>query len=145
MKIVIIAARLLFSLIFLISGLSHFSPATIAYAGTQGVPLPDITAPFSGLLAIVGALSIILGFKARIGAILIMIFLIPISYKMHAFWNVTEPMLYQMQFSMFMKNVSMLGGAFLIYVHGTGTWSVDDSVPVKTNEKSPTLSRAVTV
>jgi putative oxidoreductase len=44
---------------------------------------------------------------------------------MHKFWVVTDPMMYQMQFVMFMKNVSMLGGALLITQLGSGPWSLD--------------------
>jgi uncharacterized membrane protein YphA (DoxX/SURF4 family) len=44
---------------------------------------------------------------------------------LHNFWAVTDPMMHQMQFVMFMKNVAMLGGALLISQLGTGPWSLD--------------------
>jgi putative oxidoreductase len=44
---------------------------------------------------------------------------------MHQFWVVSDPMMYQVQFAMFMKNVSMLGGALLISQFGSGPWSLD--------------------
>ena len=44
---------------------------------------------------------------------------------MHKFWTVTDPLMYQMQMVMFMKNVSMLGGALLISQFGSGPWSLD--------------------
>jgi putative oxidoreductase len=125
MKQTTIAGRLLFSLIFLMSGLSHFSTASIDYAAAQGVPFASVAVPLSGLLAIVGALSIILGFKARLGAILIIVFLVPISFMMHPFWSVTDPSMYQLQMIMFMKNMSMLGGALLIAAQGAGAYSLD--------------------
>ncbi len=43
---------------------------------------------------------------------------------MHKFWGVTDPMMYQMQFIMFLKNVSMIGGALLITQFGSGPWSL---------------------
>ena len=125
MKLTALAGRLLFSLIFLLSGLSHFSAATIGYAASQGVPFPNILVPLSGLLAIAGALSIILGYKARVGALLIIVFLVPVSFAMHPFWNVADPMMRQLQMSMFMKNLSMLGGSLYILAQGAGAYSLD--------------------
>jgi putative oxidoreductase len=117
--------RFLFVLIFLMSGPRHFLSQTIAYASAQGVPLASIAVPFSGILALAGGLSILLGYRARIGAWFIVLFLAAVTPMMHKFWGVTDPMMYQMQFVMFMKNVSMLGGALLITQIGAGPWSLD--------------------
>jgi putative oxidoreductase len=117
--------RFLFVLIFLMSGPRHFLSQTIAYAAAQGVPLASIAVPFSGILALAGGLSILLGYRARIGAWFIILFLAAVTPMMHKFWGVTDPMMYQMQFVMFMKNVSMLGGALLITQIGSGPWSLD--------------------
>jgi putative oxidoreductase len=103
----------------------HFSSKTIAYAASQGVPLASIAVPLSGVLALAGGLSILLGFRARIGAWLLVAFLAAVTPMMHNFWTVTDPMMHQMQFIMFMKNVSMLGGALLITQFGAGPWSLD--------------------
>jgi putative oxidoreductase len=117
--------RFLFVLIFLMSGPRHFLSQTINYAAAQGVPLASIAVPFSGLLALAGGLSILLGYRARIGAWLIVLFLAAVTPMMHKFWGVSDPMMFQMQFVMFMKNVSMLGGALLITQIGSGPWSLD--------------------
>ena len=121
---IVFLGRLLFALIFLMSGPMHFSSQTIAYAASQGVPLASIAVPFSGLLALVGGLSIVFGYHARIGAWLIAVFLVGVT-PLHNFWAVTDPMMHQMQIVMFMKNVAMLGGALLISQLGTGPWSLD--------------------
>src|SRR5258708_2037724 len=73
---IVFLGRVLFALIFLMSGPMHFSSQTIAYAASQGVPLASIAVPFSGVLAIVGGLSILLGYRAKIGAWLIAVFLV---------------------------------------------------------------------
>ncbi|MDR6339250.1 putative oxidoreductase [Filimonas zeae] len=125
MKYATVLARVLFSLIFIMSGLSHFSAGTVQYAESQGVPLAAWVVPFSGLMALVGGLSILAGFQARIGAVLIALFIVPVSISMHAFWNVTDPMMKQLQMIMFMKNMSILGGALLIMANGAGAWSID--------------------
>jgi putative oxidoreductase len=117
--------RLFFALIFVLAGAKHFASQTIAYAASQGVPLASIAVPFSGLLALAGGLSILLGYRAKIGAWLLILFLVGVTPMLHNFWAVTDPMMRQMQLAMFMKNVSMLGGALLITQVGAGPWSLD--------------------
>lgn len=125
MKAIVPIGRLLFSLIFLMTITNHFSKETIGYAASQHVPLPNLLVPFSGILATLGAISIILGYKARWGAWLIVLFLVPVTPMMHNFWAVPDPMMRQMQMANFMKNLSMLGGALLIAYFGAGPMSID--------------------
>ena len=122
---VVVLGRFLFALIFVMAGTNHFNKQTIAYAASQGVPLAGIAVPLSGVLAIVGGLSILLGYRAKLGAWLIVLFLVPVSLMMHKFWTVQDPMMAQIQMVMFMKNVSMLGGALLISQFGAGPCSLD--------------------
>ena len=122
---VVLLGRFLFAAIFVFSGLGHFAKPTIAYAASQGVPLPSVLVPLSGVIAIAGGLSILLGYHAKIGAWLIVVFLVPVTVMMHNFWTVTDPMMMQMQMMMFLKNLSMLGGALLITQFGAGPFSLD--------------------
>lgn len=117
--------RFLFSLIFILSGVNHFSSGTIAYAAEQGVPFANFLVPFSGILALVGGLSVLLGYFARVGAILLILFLVPVTVSMHNFWAISDPAMHQMQMIQFMKNLSLLGGAILIAFYGSGPKSMD--------------------
>jgi len=121
---VVVLGRVLFALIFLMSGFTHFSSQTIAFAASQGVPLASVIVPLSGVLAFAGGLSILLGYRAKLGAWLIVIFLIGVT-PMHKFWGISDPMMQQMQMVMFMKNLTMLGGALLISQFGSGPASLD--------------------
>jgi putative oxidoreductase len=121
---VVLVGRLLFALIFLMAGPNHFSSQTIAFAASQGLPLASILVPLSGVIALVGGLSVLLGYRAKIGAWLIALFLVGVT-PMHKFWGITDPMMQQIQMVMFMKNLSMLGGALLISQLGPGPWSLD--------------------
>jgi len=122
---VFVLGRFFFALIFLMAGANHFNKQTIAYAASQGVPLAAIAVPLSGVVAIAGGLSILLGYRAKLGAWLIVLFLVPVSFMMHKFWTVTDPMMAQIQMILFMKNISMLGGALLISQFGAGPLSLD--------------------
>jgi putative oxidoreductase len=121
----ILLGRLLFVLMFLMAGFTHFSKPVIGFAASQGVPMASIIVPASGLLALLGGLSILLGYRAKLGAWLIVVFLIGVT-PMHKFWGIPEPMMQQMQMAMFMKNITMLGGALLITQFGSGPWSLDN-------------------
>lgn len=117
--------RVLFSLIFLAAVPGHFTQASIGYALQAGVPIPEISVPLTGIISGLGGLSIMLGLKARWGAWLIVLFLVPVTLMMHNFWTVADPAARGMQQAMFMKNVSMLGGALLIAYFGAGPFSID--------------------
>jgi putative oxidoreductase len=125
MSYVVPVARALYVAIFLVAPLGHFSPQTIAYADQAGVPMAGLLVPLSGLIAGAGGLSVLLGYRARIGAWLLVLFLVPVTFTMHNFWVVTDPMMAQMQQAMFMKNLSMLGGALLVAHFGAGPVSLD--------------------
>jgi putative oxidoreductase len=117
--------RALFSVIFVMASLSHFSAQSIGYAASQGVPFPSLLVPLSGLIALAGGLSIALGYRAKLGAWLIVLFLVPVTLTMHRFWGVSDPMAAMMQQVMFMKNVALLGGALLVTYFGAGPVSLD--------------------
>jgi putative oxidoreductase len=124
-RYVTLAGRILFSGIFLMAAPMHFSQPEVAYAKAAGVPLANLLVPASGLLALAGALSILLGYRAKIGAWLLVLFLVPVTLAMHNFWAVQDPMMAQIQMAMFMKNASILGGALLISQFGSGPLSLD--------------------
>jgi putative oxidoreductase len=124
MKFLVLLGRILFSMIFLMSCMHIFSSSTVDQAASHGVPLAPILVRIAGVFAVVGGLSIILGYKARFGAWLIIIFLVPVTLMMHNFWAVSDPMMRQTQQIMFLKNISMLGGAMLIAYFGSGPYSL---------------------
>jgi putative oxidoreductase len=118
--------RLLFSLVFLLAAPGHFTAQSIAYAASQGVPMANVLVPFTGLLLILGGLSVLFGFHARVGAILLALFLVPVTLVMHPFWALDDAGAAQVQQIMFMKNLALLGGALLILHFGAGPISLDE-------------------
>ena len=93
MKTLAPIARISFALLFIISGLTHFQPGTVAYAASAGVPFANVLVPASGLLAIVAALMVATGYRARLGAAGLVAFLVPVTFAMHKCWAVPDPML----------------------------------------------------
>ncbi len=126
MELIVLLARILFGAIFIIAGPGHFSSERITHAAQLGVPLASILVPLSGVIALFGGLSIVLGFKATWGAWLIVIFLVPVTVMMHQFWNLSDPIAIRIQQAMFMKNIAMLGAALLITHFGSGPFSLKE-------------------
>ena len=126
MKYIVLIGRILYSLIFINSGIFHFTKGAVDYAGAQGVPMASFLVPVSGIMAIAGGLSVLLGYKTKWGAWLLVLFLIPVTLMMHAFWTMSDATQQQVQMAMFMKNTSMLGAALLITWFGAGPVSLDE-------------------
>src|SRR5258708_21541358 len=107
------------------AGPFHFSRQEVAYAAAQGVPLASILVPFSGVLTFAGGLSILMGYRAKLGASLIVVFLVPVTVMMHNFWAVHYPMTAQFLMSMFLTKLSLPGGSSLISQFGAGPCALD--------------------
>ena len=122
---VILLGRMFYSFIFIFASLQHFTKPLMDYAASHGVPMVGFLVPFSGVIAFLGGLSILLGYKGRWGAFLLVVFLVPVTLVMHNFWAVSDPASRQIQTIMFMKNLSMLGAALIILSFGTGALSLD--------------------
>jgi putative oxidoreductase len=122
----VLLGRVLFSAIFIVTIMGHFAPGTIAYAAAAGVPLAGLAVPASGILALLGGLSVLFGYRARVGAWVLIVFLVPVTLMMHNFWALADPMARQIQMAMFLKNLSILGGALLIAHFGAGPISLDE-------------------
>lgn len=117
--------RVLFALIFVASVVGHFTSAEIAQASAHGVPFAHLLVPLSGILALIGGVSVILGYHAKVGALMLLIFLVPVTLFMHKFWGVPDPQMAMMQKINFMKNAALCGTCLMIMYFGSGPYSLD--------------------
>src|SRR5262249_7001141 len=123
-NLVSLFGRQLFSIVFILSSASHFKPATVEYAAHHGVPLAGLLVPLAGIVALAGGLSVLLGYRTRLGASLLTFFLIPVTVMMHNFWAAPDARAFQVEKALFVRNVALLGGALLIGYFGGGPLSV---------------------
>ena len=123
-KILAILGRLLLSAIFISSGYHKITEwdQTGDFMAAKGLPLVPVLLAGAILFEIVGGLSVVVGFKARIGAAMLIVFLIPTTVIFHDFWSYEDP---QEQLINFMKNLAILGGLIQIAAVGPGPWSID--------------------
>lgn len=117
MDIVMIIGRVLFALVFLASGINHFTKtqAMTGYAQFKKVPAAKASVLLSGLLMVLGALSVVLGVYADLGALALAVLLLAMALKMHDFWAQSDPQAKQTETVAFFKNLSMAGAALFIF------------------------------
>jgi putative oxidoreductase len=118
--------RILLSLIFILSGLGKIGD----WSGTAGSMAAKgmVAVPFFLTMAILfelgGGLTVLLGFKARLGAWALVFYLIPVSLIFHNFWAFTGAE-QRMQVINFLKNLAIMGGLLLVALRGAGKPCID--------------------
>jgi putative oxidoreductase len=125
--LVTLIGRLMIAAIFLLSAVGNKIPKfndVVGYMTSEGVPMPSVMLGGAIAFLLIGSLSIILGFKARFGATLLLIFLALATYWFHDFWKFEGPE-QQAQMIQFMKNVSLMGTMLFLIANGAGPFSLD--------------------
>jgi len=119
---------LLIAQIFLLSGINKIGnwEQTAGYMASKGMPIVPLFLIGAIVLEIGGGLSVLLGYKARLGALLLLIFIIPATLIFHNFWAY-QGMEQQMQMINFMKNLAIMGGLLLLIAFGAGEISLDSA------------------
>lgn len=115
MQFLFYLGRILYGGYFMFSGynhLAHFNTMA-GYAASKHVPMPKIMVMISGLLIFLGGLWILTGYFVQIGVLELALFLIPVTFKMHDFWNDTDPNQKMSNRVNFMKNMALLGAALM--------------------------------
>lgn len=119
--------RLMIATIFIMSALGNKIPQfqqVAGYMASEGMPAPQIMLAGAIVFLLVGGVSIVFGWWTRIGATLLLVFLILATYYFHDFWNAPEDQK-QMQMIQFMKNLSLMGTMLFLIANGGGWGSID--------------------
>jgi len=120
-------ARLMIVAIFLTSAVLDKIPNFAAVAekmAAKGVPQPGILLVGAIAFLLLGSVSLVLGYKARLGSLLLLVFLVAATYYFHAFWKLPEAERMPEQIA-FMKNLALMGTMVFLIANGPGPWSVD--------------------
>ena len=120
-KYTLLVGRILLSAIFVMSGIKKITgfAGTQQYMAAYGMPLASLFLIGAIFLELGGGLSLLLGCRARLGAIALLIFLVPTTLIFHTKFSD------QVQVIMFMKNLAMMGGLLLMTSSGAGSISLD--------------------
>jgi putative oxidoreductase len=126
-----IIGRLFLITVFLLSAVGNKIPnfkATADFMASEGVPASPILLVGAIAFLIAGSLSILIGYKARTGAALLLVFLMLATYWFHDFWTIEDPHQQQMQMVNFMKNLGLMGAMLIIIARGPGNPSLDNRI-----------------
>lgn len=127
----VLIGRILLSLIFVMSSANKIMnfTATAEEMTSEGVPASSFVLIIAIAMELAGGLMVLLGWKGRVGATVLLLFLIPVTFVYHDFWTY-EGQERQMQMINFMKNLSIMGGLTFLLGMGSGPASLDHRVPV---------------
>ena len=116
MEIIHLIGQVLFGGYFVSQGINHFknSKALVGYASARKIPNPSMAVFFTGVLLLLGGLGVLLyGFipytLTAISFILLLVFLIPVTFMMHSYWKLTDPQEKMIEMVNFMKNLALIG------------------------------------
>ena len=113
--------RILLVLIFLHSGIGKIEnfEGVAQYMAKYGMPYTSFFLFGAAIFELAGSVLVILGYYARFGALLLLLFLIPTTIIFHTNFDDPSQMIH------FMKNVSMFGGCMILLAVGAGRFSMD--------------------
>ncbi|MFM9057691.1 MAG: DoxX family protein [Planctomycetaceae bacterium] len=123
-----VLARIMIAAIFLMSAVGNKIPNFNGVAkgmADKGLPQPNILLAGAIAFLILGSLSIVLGYRGRTGAFLLLVFLAAATYYYHDFWK-APPETREKEVIQFFKNVALMGTMVFIIANGTGPWSLSN-------------------
>uniref|UniRef100_A0A7C1JUB4 DoxX family membrane protein n=1 Tax=Caldilinea aerophila TaxID=133453 RepID=A0A7C1JUB4_9CHLR len=115
MEILFLIGRIVLGAYYLFNAFNHFRNLEMmtGYAASKGVPAPKLAVAGTGVLLLLGGLSILLGYQPTIGVLLIVVFLVPVAFMMHNFWAVQDPQMKMAEMVNFMKNIALAASALM--------------------------------
>ena len=115
MDVLFLLGRVIVGLYFLMNAYNHFTKTAMmaGYAGSKGVPAPKLAVAGSGVLLLVAGLTLLTGYAPLVGIAAVVLFLLPVSFTMHAFWKVPDPAARMSEQVNFTKNLALLGSALM--------------------------------
>jgi putative oxidoreductase len=117
MDVIVLIGRILFAALFLGSSYAHLrmTDALAGYAQARGVPMARLAVIVSGVMLVVGGLSVLLGVWADLGSLILVAFLVPTAILMHGFWKESDPQARQMEMTQFQKDLALGGAALMLF------------------------------
>lgn len=114
---IFLIGRILFSLVFVMSGINHFTDTegSAQYAAYKKVPNAKLMVQLSGVLMLLGGLGVILGVWIDLAALSLAALTLVMAFAMHRFWEDSDPQVKASEMAHFLKNISITGGALVIY------------------------------
>lgn len=116
MEVAFLIGRIILGVFYLFNAFNHFTRLEMlsSYAASKRTPLPKLATFVAGVLLLVGGVSILLGAYPVVGVVALAVFFIPVTFWMHGFWAVQDPMQKTIEMVNFTKNLALLGAALTL-------------------------------
>lgn len=114
--IIFLIGRIMFGGYFVMMGFNHFknNKMLAGYAASKGVPSPSLAVYVSGLMIFFGGVGIISNMYPTVSLVLIIAFLVPVSFMIHSYWKNSDPMAKMADMTHFFKNMALIGAALML-------------------------------
>ncbi|MEO0373662.1 MAG: DoxX family protein [Cyanobacteria bacterium P01_A01_bin.17] len=121
MKYIPLAARICLCIIFINSGIGKIFgfTGTAEMMANTGLPIASVLLAFTIIFQLLGGLSLLFGYKVKLGSILLILFLIPATLVFH------NPIADPGELNSFLKNLGLIGGLLMVIYAGAGALSID--------------------
>jgi putative oxidoreductase len=128
-SILALCGRVLMAALFLLSAFSKIGDysGTLGYMESRGIPFAPFALFSAALLELIGGLSLLTGYRARTGALLLAVFLVPVTYLFHFKVALGLPVgtpEYKFQMISALKNLAIMGGLLMVFGNGAGKLSL---------------------
>jgi putative oxidoreductase len=122
----LLIGRILLGVLFLVAGIRQlmFYDGSIGYFGRLGFPVPVATTWLSIIVHSAGGIFLIIGWKTRWTAWLLLVMVLIATAMAHRFWQFDATQ-YANQLNHFLKNLAIVGGLLYVIAFGAGAKSVD--------------------
>ncbi|GIW66651.1 MAG: hypothetical protein KatS3mg095_0549 [Candidatus Parcubacteria bacterium] len=113
---ILLLSRVILGFYFLFNAFNHFKNLNMMpqYAQSKNVPAPKLAVIVTGLLLLIGGVSILLGTYIQVGVLALTLFFLPVTFMMHNFWTVQDPQMKMMETINFMKNIAIWAGVLAL-------------------------------
>ena len=124
----ILLARILMMVLFVMSGWSKLTgfQGTVGYMASTGAPMPMVAAAVAVVMEFGVGIALLIGLWTRPLAILMALFVLGTSFIAHSYWDMQGAMEAANKIQ-FYKNLSIMGGLFLLAATGPGRYAVQKS------------------
>lgn len=116
-SIAFLVGRIIVGVYFLYNAKNHLLNGShmVSYASSKGVKSPKLAITGSGVLLLLGGVSLLLGVYVTWGISLLLVFMIPVTYIMHSYWKESDSMAKMNEKIAFLKNIAIIGLLLMAY------------------------------
>ena len=119
--------RILVAAVFVLSGINKLGnfAGTAAFMTSAGLPMAELLLVLTIAIELICGLMLVVGWQTRFAALMLLLFMIPVTAVFHNPWAATEAVLAQQQMIHFLKNLAIMGGLLNLLAFGPGSYSLE--------------------